>query len=146
MKGVSRFDKIFDHLLPAILEVNPSTDSIEEAVSDITSIKYLGEFMAGQMAMDAMLFIPGEWSDMKTYAPTGPGSLRGIKRLKQAKLTNKIERDEYNSYISELATKLNIRALDVEHALCEWDKYERLLWKQGSTRKYKKTWTLTELF
>jgi hypothetical protein len=140
IKGVNRLDKIFDILAPKMLENPISTNKIEEAIADICKIKYMGEFMAGQIVMDGMLFIPGEWSDMQTYAPEGPGSLRGIARLKEAKLESKVKRPEYNKWLWSLSESLNIRALDVEHALCEWDKYERLLWGQGNyNRGYKNT-------
>ena len=81
--GVNRLDKIFDVLVPQIIEVQPTTNSLEGAVNDICSIKYLGEFIGGQIAMDALIFLEGEWVDRWTYAPEGPGSLRGIQRLKE---------------------------------------------------------------
>jgi hypothetical protein len=149
IKGVNRLDKIFDILAPQILEADISTEKIEYAIRDICTIKYMGEFMAGQIVMDAMLFVPGEWSDTNTYAPEGPGSLRGIARLKEVKLESKVKRPEYNEWLHKLSESLDVRALDVEHALCEWDKYERLLWGQGNyNRAYKNSsnWAQTSLF
>jgi hypothetical protein len=149
IKGVNRLDKIFDILGPQIMEAHISTATVEAAIADICKIKYMGEFMAGQMAMDAMLFVPGEWTDSQTYAPEGPGSLRGIARLKEAKLTEKVKRPEYNKWLHDLSEQLEIRALDVEHALCEWDKYERILWGQGNyNRGYKNKagWKQASLF
>lgn len=149
IKGVNRLDKIFDILGPQIMEAHISTAKVEAAIADICKIKYMGEFMAGQMAMDAMLFVPGEWADSQTYAPEGPGSLRGIARLKEAKLTEKVKRPEYNKWLHDLSEQLEIRALDVEHALCEWDKYERILWGQGNyNRGYKNKagWKQASLF
>tara|TARA_R110000796_G_scaffold12914_2_gene42217 strand:+ start:1058 stop:1903 length:846 start_codon:yes stop_codon:yes gene_type:complete len=140
IKGVNRLDKIFDILAPKMLEATITTDTLEGAINDICKIKYMGEFMSGQIVMDAMLFVPGKWSDTNTYAPEGPGSLRGISRLKEVKLELKVKRPEYNEWLHNLSESLNIRALDVEHALCEWDKYERLLWSQGNyNRAYKNT-------
>ena len=143
IKGMTRLEKIFDYLLPQVLSADIRTDSIEHAVEDLMKIKYLGEFISGQMAMDGMLFIDGLWSDKNTYAPMGPGSIRGLNRLLDRPLLKKFKTIEYRTNVQALAEELNLRALDIEHSLCEWDKYERLLFNDGSYKRfYKKDFTL----
>ena len=135
IKGVSRLDKIFSVFLPQLLETNIRTDKIQHAVEDLCQIKYFGEFIAGQMALDAIHIVPGEWDDIFTFAPIGPGSMRGLNRLRNAPLTRKLKRAAYDREISELHACPGMnqwRAFDLEHALCEWDKYERLRLNQGS--------------
>jgi hypothetical protein len=135
IKGVTRLEKIFGIFVPQILAQDISTASLEEAVADLCKVKYFGEFIAGQIALDALNVIPGKWSDSFTYAPIGPGSTRGLNRLRDLPLTRKLKRDRYEHEISELHTcpEMNRwRALDLEHALCEWDKYERIRLGEGS--------------
>ncbi len=138
MKGVSRLDKIFDHLLPKVLYADISTNSLRESITDLCKIKYLGEFISGQMAMDALMFVYGLWADANTYAPKGPGSVRGLNRFLEQKLTKGIDNVDYIAYLLVLAEEANVRALDIEHSLCEWDKYERILWSDGTYNRYYK--------
>jgi hypothetical protein len=139
IKGVSRLDKIFFRLFNEVHNRVISTLSIEQAVKDLCEIKYIGEFIGGQMAMDASIFMDGHWLDKKVYAPLGPGSTRGLNRLYERPLTKKWDRWEYDSLLLQLALPLNLRALDIEHSLCEWDKYERILWDQGSYKRFYKS-------
>lgn len=140
IKGFTRLEKIFEVLLPKIIKADIPISSLKAAVEKICSIKYFGEFMAGQIVMDAMYLIdsadePNSWADCFTYAPIGPGSVRGLNRLREKELTRKLKRPQYETEIAELHLCREMwkwRALDLEHALCEWDKYERLLWGQGS--------------
>lgn len=135
IKGVTRCEKIFSRFRAILMNKDISTDSLEQAVSDLCEIKFFGEFIAGQIAMDAMHLIPGEWSDRDTYAPMGPGSVRGLNRLNEKPLKSRMKRKEYEEQIEWLRTELlngEWRALDIEHALCEFDKYERVRLGQGS--------------
>lgn len=135
IKGVPRLKKIFGIFLPQLLETDIRTESIQDCMEDLCRIKYFGEFIAGQMALDALHVVPGEWTDDFTFAPIGPGSTRGLNRLRGLPLTRKLKRDQYEREIAELHTCPGMnewRAYDLEHALCEWDKYERIRLKQGS--------------
>lgn len=135
IKGVSRLEKIFSVFRLQLLKEDIRTDQIQHAVEDLCRIKYFGEFIAGQIALDAIHVVPGKWEDVFTFAPIGPGSTRGLNRLRNAPLTRKLKREEYEREISELHTCPGMnewRALDLEHALCEWDKYERIRLNQGS--------------
>jgi len=140
IKGVTRLDKIFDILMPQIMEIDIPLTSLAEAVKAVTSIKYFGEFIAGQIVLDGIHVldtsgVQNPWTDIHTFAPIGPGSVRGLNRLRERDLKSKMKRPQYETEISELHIcpgMADWRAFDLEHALCEWDKYERLLWGQGS--------------
>jgi len=135
IRGVKRLEKIFGIFVPQVQAADIRTDSVEEAVEDLCKIKYFGEFMAGQMALDAIHVVKGHWADRFTFAPIGPGSTRGLNRLRNLPLTRKLKRRAYETEMAELHTCPGMnewRALDLEHALCEWDKYERLRLNQGS--------------
>lgn len=139
IKGYSRLDKIFYKLFDEVHNRVIPTLTIEQAVNNLCEIKYIGEFIAGQIAMDASIFMKGYWLDKKTYAPLGPGSTRGLNRLFERTLTEKWDRYEYDSLLLELALELELRALDIEHSLCEWDKYERILFNEGSYKRFYKS-------
>lgn len=135
IKGVPRLKKIFGIFTPQLLKTDIRTDSIQGAMEDLCQIKYFGEFIAGQIALDAIHVIPGEWTDDFTFAPIGPGSTRGLNRLRGLPLTRKLNRAQYEREIAELHLCPGMnewKAYDLEHALCEWDKYERIRLKQGS--------------
>jgi len=135
--GKTRLDKIFKVLLPQVLALDIPTRTLADASKTLQTIKYLGDFIAGQMVLDASVFIDGEWADKSTFAPVGPGSIRGIQRLNQ-NMKLKVDDDVFQRTIFDLTMRTGLRAMDIEHALCEWDKYERILWDEGSYKRFYK--------
>ena len=105
--------------------------------------------------------------DRYTWANAGPGAIRGLNRLKNSRvpasiLNKSMSQPEANEKMFELLQKMRdpeqgllvpygwVLASDelqsmvdmrcIEHSLCEWDKYERVLWGQGKPRSlYKPT-------
>lgn len=85
-------------------------------------------------------------TDIKTWANAGPGAKRGLNRLHERKLEKAIQPEKANeemrellgmapSHISDLffpMDKMDMRV--IEHSLCEWDKYQRVLLEQGKPR------------
>jgi hypothetical protein len=106
-------------------------------------------------------------NDRYTWANAGPGAIRGLNRLKNSRvpasiLNKSMSQPEANKQMFELLQKMRdpqqgllvpygwVLASDelqsmvdmrcIEHSLCEWDKYERVLWGQGKPRSlYKPT-------
>jgi len=106
-------------------------------------------------------------NDRYTWANAGPGAIRGLNRLKNSRvpasiLNKSMSQPEANKKMFELLQKMRdpqqgllvpygwVLASDelqsmvdmrcIEHSLCEWDKYERVLWGQGKPRSlYKPT-------
>ena len=105
--------------------------------------------------------------DRYTWANAGPGAIRGLNRLRNSRvpasiLNKSMSQPEANQKMFELLQKMRdpqqgllvpygwVLASDelqsmvdmrcIEHSLCEWDKYERVLWGQGKPRsRYKPT-------
>jgi hypothetical protein len=108
-----------------------------------------GDFMAGQVIDD------WTWSrhlleratDHYTWAPMGPGSIRGFNRLMGRPLKQKpglaewsnaltLWRDQLvNALIRELGSQYyNLTLMDLQNVLCEYDKYERTRRGEGRPR------------
>lgn len=106
------------------------------AVAALSSLYGLGGFMAYEVATD-LRHCPG-WlagaPDVNTYAHVGPGAVRGLHRLAgrplQASLGQATALAETQALLPTVQAAwpaggppLELR--DIEHSLCEYDKYER---------------------
>lgn len=116
----------------------------------------LGSFMAYEVITD-LQFTPtlSQATDRSTWAALGPGAARGLSRL----LYGNIDSFSYSRKVDQVEMLRHMRKLldfangsdlwdtrryrqwemrEVEHTLCEFDKYERLRLGQGSVKqKYK---------
>ena len=86
--------------------------------------------------------------DIKTWANAGPGAMRGLNRIFGRELDWKSSKHKWNDDMltlfywrhnflpPEIATVMEMR--EIEHSLCEFDKYERVRLGQGTPRgRYK---------
>lgn len=114
----------------------------------LTSIEGLGSFLAGQIVAD-LAHLPtwnGQpWPDRATWAPLGPGSARGLNRLRgipkdKAVSQAEFERalpvliDELRPRVEDLWADRGLEAMDIQNCLCEFDKYRRLTLGEGKVR------------
>ena len=103
-----------------------------------------GPFMAGQVADDwtwtSLLRDP---KDDYTWAPQGPGSIRGLNRLKERPIGKAWEEEEYlvtlrevrHQVIQELGEPFaDLTLHDLSNVMCEFDKYERVRLGEGRPR------------
>ena len=104
----------------------------------------IGSFMAGQVTADIRyLYYDMPWEDKLTWAPQGPGSLRGVNRLIGQPTNARLPYGEWLDVVGA-AYRLGARRLPVTYArlelmdqqniLCEYDKYSRLLRGEGTVR------------
>lgn len=112
---------------------------------------YMGEFMAYEIVTDlrhtALLF---NAPDINTWANPGPGAMRGLERLcgvvevghwNRGSATNRARANELMKdllkvapeYLPSIGSDFEIR--EIEHGLCEFDKYERVRLGQGRPRQ-----------
>lgn len=84
-------------------------------------------------------------TDKMTWANAGPGAKRGLNRLHERKLEGAIKPAQANTEMQALlalaphylSDDFPLDAVDmrvIEHSLCEWDKYQRVLLGQGKPR------------
>jgi len=86
--------------------------------------------------------------DVMTWANAGPGAKRGLNRIHGRSLKQAIKEDQLTQEMKSLLTNFNQNILflldkelemrEIEHCLCEFDKYERVRLGEGRPRsKYK---------
>jgi len=131
--------------------------TLEEAYNWLLKFKGFGPFTTYEVITD-LRHTPylENATDIMTWANAGPGAIRGINRmmgLPYAKIQGKKRDIDYLEamrellrlsedltlryiYLEEHVPELEMR--DIEHALCEFDKYERVRCGQGKPRsKYR---------
>jgi hypothetical protein len=96
-----------------------------EVVSDLRYTRYLEDAL-----------------DVSTWANAGPGAIRGLNRVAERDLRFRLKPQEANEEMQELlawmqprwehSPKLEMR--EIEHQLCEFDKYQRVLLGEGRPR------------
>ncbi len=106
---------------------------------------YLGAFMSYELITDLRhTHLLHSADDIYTWANAGPGAMRGLNRIHGRPLNFKSRKHNFNSEMRDLLSmsplhltkdflpKLEMR--DIEHSLCEFDKYERVRNGEGAPR------------
>jgi hypothetical protein len=126
--------------------------SMEQAVNVLSNIWTIGPFIAYEIACDLRhTSLLADASDVMSWANPGPGAKRGIHRLMCGEAKMPGAKPNYNKKMRELLL-MAPQALDkhvfecewpfemreIEHSLCEFDKYMRVKNDEGRPRsKYK---------
>lgn len=124
-------------------------NTIEET-TNLLALQYgWGHFMAYEVATD--LTYAHSWlanaPDLRTWANAGPGAVRGLNRIHGRELTSAPKKAQTLAEMVDILPAFDITfsgrvccLRDVEHTLCEFDKYERVRLGQGRPRsKYNGT-------
>lgn len=101
-------------------------------------------FMAAQVVADLKhTSFLRECSDWWTWCCLGPGSKRGLNRLLGRGADEPVPKN-WKHCLEDLRQTINRRlkgrypafhAQDAQNCLCEWDKYERVAWGQGKSKR-----------
>lgn len=139
-------NKHYKDILPSIVAQLRDGASYREIWETICLAENFGSFMAGQIAGDLTYtsLLSGA-RDLKTWAPMGPGSIRGFNRIMQnpGKLSKKPTEALWQAKIIKWRAAIikrmgpeyeDLTALDVQNVLCEVDKYLRFKLGQGRPR------------
>lgn len=144
-QGGCKIRSLIRNVITPILGSPPNVDvrSIQATHAALIPCYGLGSFMAGQIVADLRWALTGTWKDRHDWAPLGPGSLRGLKRLYAGSVDANLggqatefldqSRNEMRASLPNDLTK-RLEAMDYQNCLCEWDKYERTLWGQGKPK------------
>lgn len=127
-----------------------SRNSIEWAVKKLSQYPHIGKFVGYEIATDLRhTSILNNAHDIYTWANPGPGAMRGLNRIFRGDKAEKTTRKEYLIEMQELLTKAveekilskyTLEMRDIEHSLCEFDKYMRVFNNEGRPRsKYNGT-------
>lgn len=143
------FGLSFPQLWKRRKELEPKPDDTLEAAYDrlVSSVPGYGPFISYEVITDLRhtRYLESA-SDIMTWANPGPGAIRGIVRLMgQSVKDHKSypKRDECimamrtlleisSDYLADWMDPLEMR--DIEHSLCEWDKYRRVAQGEGKPR------------
>ncbi len=117
----------------------------EDVWEEVRAQKYWGSFMAGQFVDDlTWTKYLSKPKDDYTWAPQGPGSLRGFNRLLGMPLEATCRDTTYwcdhlmewrREAIAALGPQYNdLTLMDIQNCLCEFDKYERVRLGEGRPR------------
>jgi hypothetical protein len=137
--------KHFRRKVPELIDLLRAGATYQIVWEALREIPNFGSFMAGQVA--------GDWTytpllagapDLKTWAPMGPGSIRGFNRIiGSEKLTKRPSEELWQEKLvlwrQRIIDKLgaqyeNLTALDVQNILCETDKFLRVKNGEGRPR------------
>lgn len=118
--------------------------SLAEFAQPIIDTKNQGSFMVGQIVADIKYAGPlRDAPDWWTWAVSGPGSRRGLNRIYGRDLDKGWNEYIWLQHLTKLRHALleqlppwmpELHAQDLQNALCEFDKYERVRLGQGKPR------------
>lgn len=118
-------------------------DSLAQTHKNLMTLPSVGSFMAAQVVADlkhtSALAGAADWWE---WAAPGPGSMRGLNRLKGYDLKRKWNQDDFVAEMENLLMELEPRiewvpdicAQNLQNCLCEFDKYMRVLKGEGKPR------------
>lgn len=117
--------------------------SMEKSTKALAKINYLGMFMAYEIVCDMRYtaFL-SEAPDRKTWANPGPGAKRGLNRVLDRNIKTGITTGHANELMRGILAKSteygwkDWEMREVEHTLCEFDKYERIREGGRGKRRY----------
>jgi len=102
---------------------------------------FLGPFLAYELVTDLRFTAIGSSAiDINTWANAGPGAMRGLNRINGRELTDTSKRHDWCAemvhllHIARTQQSLDFELREIEHSLCEFDKYERVRLGQGQPR------------
>jgi hypothetical protein len=117
--------------------------SIQRSWEAIMAAKFpcVGPFIAGQVIADLkQTKILEDAEDWWIWAAIGPGSMRGLNRLHDRKITTPLSQshalEEMRAVRRELELTDKLCLQDVQNCLCEFDKYMRVLSGEGAPRSH----------
>jgi len=130
----------------AILGLNSGAITLEETWNWLRKFDYLGTFHSYEIVTDLRhTYLLNRAPDIMTWCNPGPGCRRGLNRVIGRALGERVRREQILSEMGELLRVSRINKYwpqkwqswemrDVEHQLCEWDKYERTRLGEGRPR------------
>lgn len=142
---MDKIDYILDRVLTPIWENGRAPifydESLEEYWTFLRQFDGLGSFMAGQVVAD-LKFTPllENAPDWMTWAPLGPGSIRGLNRYHGRPVDKSLRQDQGLLEILEQQKLIEdelgwlLPAHNIQNCNCEFYKYTKIKYDGGRTR------------
>jgi hypothetical protein len=114
---------------------------LESVFHSLLRYDHIGRFIAYEIVCDLRFEIGARWIDVDTWCNIGPGSKRGLQRLGMpptvASTVTLLDRArEYlpiDRWTEAMGVPFELR--EIEHSLCEFDKYERARLGEGAPKQ-----------
>lgn len=114
-------------------------DTLQGVFKSLLPVRHVGPFLAYEMVTDMRhTKILDQAPDIYTWANAGPGALRGLQRLGLPCANQTQACESMQSLLSRAPTSACMEAWpvpemrDIEHSLCEFDKYCRVFYLEGN--------------
>lgn len=130
--------------LPVLAADRSFACSMEALHADLVRFPFLGGFTAYEIVSDIRWMSVGQsWPDIMTWAHAGPGAVRGLNRVHGRPVKASLNQRQALSEMRDLLAESREHWPDewpmwemreVEHTLCEFDKYERVRLGEGTPR------------
>lgn len=145
-KGKDKIDSVVNYVCKGVVTepVNIDTASIQNTHTAFMERDGFGSFMAGQVCHDLSYVITGTWTDRYTWAPYGPGSIKGMDYLMRDEKGN-VPKYNFLDEIRSLRDRLQyslpedlfgkLDMMDIQNTLCEGGKYFRTLEGTGKPKQ-----------
>lgn len=123
-----------------------NTVTLEQTWDWLRKFSYLGDFMAYEVVTDLRFTgVLDRAPDIMTWANAGPGAMRGLNRIHGRELRFTQKKEKWNNEMKELLILSrhpdlwpmewpNLEMREIEHSLCEFDKYQRVNLGEGKPR------------
>ena len=144
--GGTKIEQTVDKILTPLYNNHPEivSGSLEETWRNYLPYAGFSGFMAYEVVTDLRhTHLLRNARDIYTWANPGPGAKRGLNRMNLRTLTWDSNKHDWNAEMFELlkmADKYlephvpNLEMREIEHSLCEFDKYERTRLGEGRPR------------
>lgn len=120
---------------------------LHQAATIFSRVRGVGDFLAAQCVADYKEFALHIAPDWWTWCAPGPGSMRGLARLRGDYLHKVYGHDMFNQEVNTIRVHLNemmfendwpkLDAQNTQNCLCEFDKYCRVKFNEGTRPKAK---------
>jgi len=143
--GMPKVDSIVDvctdlwRVRHSIVDEARNSFSLRSVYYQLLTISYIGPFMAYEMVTDMRhTRILNDAVDIMTWANAGPGAMRGLQRLGLPFSPEEEATGSMRALLERSAIHLDglpdFEMRDIEHSLCEFDKYCRVKFSEGRPR------------
>lgn len=140
-RGGSKIKQVIENVQDVAANAVIHPNSMEETWKSLIKCKGIGSFIAGQIVADLRhTSAMPDPADALRWAPLGPGSARGMRRLLGLEPQGRMNQAEFEVLLLHLIRIFKkhalhiwedrgLEAMDIQNCLCESDKYNRL--KEG---------------
>lgn len=147
---IRRVNNVWEKRDELLSDIVSGPTSLEWAHGCLTDFDGMGGFMAYEVVCDLRhTYLLEHATDKTTWCNPGPGAVRGLYRIlgrEFEKGNNSTSPPVPADFLAQCARLLSLsqkmlphmpafEMREIEHSLCEWDKYERVLWGDGKSKR-----------